>query len=121
MSAGNVNADHEGKFDEDQPSAVAPAAVTVIRGFDFHFGRASPWQYAEKREEVSVKLYLVEKTECRILRKFTNAGVKSSRFSPGVPWNRIGGAVPGIRSLDPSKCAKARPKTRGPRASKNSA
>src|SRR6266436_3696277 len=75
----------------------------------------------QKREEVSVQLYRVEQFECDILRKFGNAGLESSRFSPGVPWNRIGAAVPGIRSLDPSKCAKARPKTRGPRASRNSA
>src|SRR5438034_4720433 len=61
---------------------------------------ASPGQYVEKREEVSVKLYLVEQFACDILRKFGNAGVESSRFSPGVPWNWIGGAVPGIRSLD---------------------
>src|SRR5260370_36234890 len=116
MSAGNVDADHEGKFDEDQPSAVTPAAVTVIRGFDFHFGRASPGQYAEKREKVSVKLWLVEQLEFDILRKFGNAGVESSRFSPGEPWNRIGAAVPGIRSLDPSKCAEAPPQTSGERA-----
>src|SRR5258708_19475987 len=114
MSAGNVDADHEGKFDEDQPSAVAPAAVTVISGFDFHFGRASPGQYAEKREEVSVKLYLVEQSECDILRKFANAGAKSSRFSPGVPWNRFCAAVPGTRSLDLSKSPTPLPRTQNP-------
>ncbi len=55
MLAANVDADHEGKFDENQPSAVAPDPVTVISGFDFHFGRGSPGQYAENLEKVSVK------------------------------------------------------------------
>src|SRR6267143_7053863 len=77
--------------------------------------------YASHYSQFSRYSPLVEQFECDILREFGNAGVESSRFFPGVPWNRIGAAVPGIRSLDPLKCAKARPKTRGRRASRNSA
>jgi len=42
MLAGNVDGDDEGKFDEDQPSAVAPSSATMIGGFDFYFECASP-------------------------------------------------------------------------------
>jgi hypothetical protein len=36
MLAPNVNGDHEGKFDEDQPPAVAPTPAIDMAGFDFH-------------------------------------------------------------------------------------
>ena len=42
MLAGNVDDDDESKFDEDQPSAVAPSPATMIGGLDFHFGSAFP-------------------------------------------------------------------------------
>jgi hypothetical protein len=36
MLAANVNSDDEAKFDEDQPSAVAPTPANNLGGFDFH-------------------------------------------------------------------------------------
>jgi len=38
MLAGHVDGDNNGKFDEDEPSVVAPSQATTIAGFDFHFG-----------------------------------------------------------------------------------
>src|SRR5439155_1186757 len=55
MLAGHVDGDDDDKFDEDEPCVVAPSPATTIGGSDFHFGRASEGQYAEKREKVSVK------------------------------------------------------------------
>lgn len=49
MMAANVDGDDEGELEEDQLSAVAPSLATCIGGIDFHFGRASPGKYAEKR------------------------------------------------------------------------
>jgi len=42
MLAGNVNGDDEGKFDKDQPSAVAPSPAMIIGGFDCQVGHVSP-------------------------------------------------------------------------------
>ena len=42
MLAGNVDGDDKRKFDEDEPSAVAPLPAMSIGGFDCHVGRVSP-------------------------------------------------------------------------------
>lgn len=55
MLAGPVDGGDDGKFDEDEPSVLAPSPATTIGGFDFHFGRASEGQYTQRREKVSVK------------------------------------------------------------------
>jgi hypothetical protein len=36
MLAANVNRDGEGKFDEDEQSAVTPNLASIISGFDCH-------------------------------------------------------------------------------------
>ena len=52
MLAANVNGDHEGKFDEDQPPAGAPTPAINMGGFDFHL-RTSLRGNTLRREEKS--------------------------------------------------------------------
>src|SRR5260370_17383472 len=83
MLAGHVDGDNDGKFDEDEPSVVAPSPATTIGGFDFHFGCASEGQYAQRWEKVSVKTKTLVWSTCG-----------DSMASPGMKaYDAVGAAL----------------------------
>src|SRR5258707_2751700 len=81
MLASHVDGDDDGKFDEDEPSVVAPSPATTIAEFDFHFGRVSEGQYDQRREKVSVKT----KTLVKVSKGVSPA---SERPTPGLSATR---------------------------------